>query len=99
MFYTSTILSTTLSLLRLPAPDDYQMVQVPVSFSSSTTSHKLAIAILDDNYLELNEQFFVSLTTSHNEILLLSHSARVLIIDNDGTCVCVSVCVCVCVCV
>ena len=83
----------------LPAPDDYQHVQEPVTFSSSTTSHKLAVPILDDNFLEINEQFSVSLTTSDNDILLSPHSARVLIINDDGTCVCLCVCMCVYVCV
>ena len=84
--------SFPLPLSLLPDIHDYRTMNKTLTFSSSKTSDIFTVEIVDDDIVEVNEEFSASLTTIVNGLVLSQPSTIVLIIDNEGVCVCV-VCV------
>ena len=87
--------SFPLPLSLLPDLHDYRTMNKILTFSSSNTSDIFTVEIVDDDIVEVNEEFSASLTTIVNGLVLSQPSTRVLIVDNEGVGVCVC-CVCIC---
>ncbi len=61
---------------------DYEMVMAQLLFGPGQHKQCVYITILDDNILEKNETFQISLSTSVAGVTLC-HSANITIIDKD----------------
>ena len=73
----------------LLAPRDYAaVISQPLSFNLSTTSVSVSIPIVDDDLDEENEDFFANLDYNivRPNVVLDPNVTRILIEDNDGTC-------------
>ena len=53
-------------------------------FDRNNSEFHIAINILDDQFYELNEDFFGHLSTADGDVVLQPQETRVLIVDNDG---------------
>ena len=68
--------------------DDYDPIEsVPLEIVFSVGDmgiHEQMIAIMEDNYVEGNESFFVNVTSRSNRVTIIGSPAMVTIVDNDG---------------
>ena len=79
-------ISTPNSLL---APGDYAaVISQPLLFNPNITSVSVSIPIIDDDLDEENEYFFANLDydTVRPNVMLDPNVTRIVIEDNDGTC-------------
>ena len=63
---------------------DFMPSSVEVTFSSGSDLICLEKRTIDDNVVESEETFTVSLTTSQERVVFIRDSAVVVIADNDG---------------
>ena len=73
-------------LLSHVAPDDYCAIDMNLTFSSLVTTHTTEIEIIDDSFLETNEDFFVRLEIVSSEVpvSILRNQARIVITSDDS---------------
>ena len=71
------------------APDDYGSLNETISFQPATSNSPLCvnIAIIDDQTLEVDENFLVALSSTDQDVTIDSQEATstVTISDDDGT--------------
>ena len=67
-----------------PAVVDYEAVTTTLTFNDSTPTQVVTIPILDDQIVENNESFGVTLTTFDTAVTLSLQTTSVTIRDNDG---------------
>ena len=67
-----------------PAGADYEAVTTTLTFNVSTPTQVVTIPIIDDQIVENNEFFGVTLTTFDTAVTLNLQTASVTIRDNDG---------------
>ena len=67
-----------------PAGADYEAVTTTLTFNASTITQVVTIPILDDQTVENNEFFGVTLTTFDTAVTLNLQTTSVTIRDNDG---------------
>jgi len=70
------------------ATDDYIHTSNDITFNSGSAAASTGctnISIIDDNALESNQTFTVTLTTSDPDVILGSNVTTITIVDNDGT--------------
>ena len=61
---------------------------IPLLFDAVTTSIPITVIIIDDDFLENNEDFFSLLSTTDAAVNLIPQRATITIVeDNDGNCV------------
>ena len=72
-------------LLLSPAPGDYDAVEEFLTFSASVNQICRNVSSVEDNILEEDEDFTLTLTTTDGSIDLNPDEARVIIIDDDRT--------------
>ena len=65
---------------------DYQNTTVTLVFSSTATSFRVPVFIIDDSYLENDEPFrtVVNLTTADPSINITPNSATITILNDDS---------------
>ena len=74
-----------ITILHTAAPDDYSVLQNPLTFTPGVNvSCTTVVPIIDDTVLEDNQTFNVVLSTEDSKVLVDPASATVTIIDNDG---------------
>ena len=73
-----------LLLLLYTAGVDYEITSVDLLFDADTATVCVRIPVDDDNILEEEERFDISLTTNDTAITLSPEEQSVTIIDNDG---------------
>ena len=86
-----------LSLITV-AGDDYLQQDLELTFDPATTSLDIVIPLVNDDVMEAEEDFSLSLQLAsavEGAALGSLSSVSVTITDDDGVCVCVCVCVCV----
>ena len=68
------------------APADYDATHVDLTFGPADTRQCATVIIIDNNFGELTENFFATLTTSDSAVTLGTDMARVdiLVDPNDG---------------
>ena len=64
-----------------PAPDDYLSLSLTVVISPGESSREVAIVVLQDRVLELNEQFTVSLFSTDEDRVTLTPNQNVTTIE------------------
>ena len=69
------------------APADYTVINNNITFSTAVTEVHHSTSVVDDPYLEYDEQFFVRLQLLSVSIqdVNLSNNLSIGIMDNDGT--------------
>ena len=67
----------------LSAPGDYQNIFQTLTFSSFNTSHKVIMRIVDDYFVE-HEEEFLALLIATDGLILSQLPARIVIIDDEG---------------
>ena len=69
------------------APDDYTPLDETRLFQPATSNAPLCvnIVIVDDATLEVDENFLVRLSSTDQDVLIVSQDANVTISDDDGT--------------
>lgn len=77
----SCILCWLHSISILSAPDDYLFLALTVVISPGEISRDVAIVILPDRVLELNEQFTVSLSSTDEDRVTLTPNQTVTTIE------------------
>ena len=68
------------------AHEDYIVLSETVSFGASSNTSVVSVAVVNDDVVENEEVFFVSMNVSSEQhrVDFTSQYARVLIISNDG---------------
>ena len=74
-----------LVLLSSPAPGDYDAVAEVLTFSASVTRICRNVSSVEDDILEEDEDFTLTLTTTDGSVDLSPDEANVIIIDDDRT--------------
>ena len=69
---------------------DYTSSSVTLTFDASNTLECVRIPINDDDDLEPNEMFTVSLTTTEPDVTLNPRNGEVIILNRDGQCLLLS---------
>ena len=69
---------------------DYTSSSVTLTFDASNTLECVRIPINDDDDLEPNEMFTVSLTTTEPDVILDPRNGEVIILNRDGQCLLLS---------
>ena len=72
------------SLSHSPAGVDYEAITTTLTFGVSIPTQMVTIPILDDQVVENDKSFGVTLTTFDTAVTLRSQSTRVTIRDNDS---------------
>ena len=67
-----------------PAEVDYEAVHTTLIFNESIPTQVVTIPILDDQIVENDKSFGVTLTTADTTATLKLQTASVIITDNDG---------------
>lgn len=82
------------SQLTKKGSNDYRSIApTDLTFAVATNQVCTEIVIFDDNILENDETFTVSMESLSESIVILTDSSTVTITDNDGVClVCYSIC-------
>ena len=67
------------------APDDYRPVDMNLTFSSLATTHTTEVEIVNDEFLETNEHFFVRLDVAFSEVpvSITRNQTRIVITSDD----------------
>ena len=64
---------------------DYSVVSSSITFQPSDTLPKtIAISVLNDNKVEMDETFELLLTTTDNQVTINENKMTITIIDNDS---------------
>ena len=71
-------------LLSSPAPGDYDAITEVLIFSASVTRICRNVSSVEDDILEEDEDFTLTLTTTDGSVNLNPDEANVTIIDDDG---------------
>ena len=66
------------------APDDYTSVSQDLTFQPGSDRQCVEVAIVNDDELENEEQFTVTITTEEDRVTLEPDSTTVTITDDDG---------------
>ena len=67
-----------------PAPDDYTSVSQDLTFQPGSERQCVEVPIVNDDDLENEEQFSVTITTEEDRVTLEPDSTTVIITDDDG---------------
>ena len=69
----------------VPGTDSQFNINVP----AGTTSHLFSVAIVDDNLLENNEMFSLSIVTTNSSVVTIGSrsTTTITIADDEGLCV------------
>ena len=72
-------------LLSHVAPDDYRAVDMNLTFSSLMTTYTTEVEIVNDDFLETNEHFFVRLDVAFSEVpvSIIRNQTRIIITSDD----------------
>ena len=72
-------------LLSHVAPEDYLAIDMTLTFSSLITMYTTEVEIVNDNFLETNEHFFVRLEIVSSEVpvSILRNQTRIIITSDD----------------
>ena len=74
----------TYSLILFTAPDDYVSTSSDLTFSQSSSRECVNVSIVNDDELENEEEFRLTLTTGEDKVNLIPDSTTVRITDDDG---------------
>ena len=72
------------AFLLCSAPDDYTAVSQVLTFQPGSDRQCVEVAIVNDDELENEEQFTVTITTDEDRVTLEPDSTTVTITDDDG---------------
>ena len=81
------VTDTSLYLLCILAPEDYEAAIFPVIFAPDLLSSRSLcgnISVTFDEIVENTEEFFVTINSSDSNVQIVQHSTPVFIIDNSG---------------
>ena len=71
-------------VLCFAAPDDYTSVSQDLTFQPGSERQCVEVPIVNDDDLENEEQFSVTITTEEDRVTLEPDSTTVIITDDDG---------------
>ena len=81
------VTDTSLYILCISAPEDYEAAMFPVIFVPDLLSSRTLcgnISVTFDEIVEETEEFFVTINSSDSNVQIVQPSAPVFIIDNSG---------------
>ena len=71
--------------LNAESGSDYTAVDTEVTFQTFESTKSVSVPIINDNLIEIDEQFLLRLSTDDNNVIINDNEMRITIIDNDGT--------------
>ena len=71
-------------MLSFSVPGDYFSVSQDLTFSQSSSRECVNVSIVNDDELENEEEFSLTLTTGEDRVNLDPDSSTILITDDDG---------------
>ena len=84
-------ISITISTMDLDAHsvEDFALMDTALTFPDGSIAGdelKVSVKVIDDQLVELDEQFWVEITSEDERVQFVTKAAKITVIDNDGKC-------------